>query len=39
VMLPVIVTVVEDFGALVGRFFGWVRSRFSRRSVAVPAQG
>jgi HAE1 family hydrophobic/amphiphilic exporter-1 len=31
VLLPVIVTVVEDAGALIGRFFGWLRDRFTRR--------
>jgi HAE1 family hydrophobic/amphiphilic exporter-1 len=31
VLLPVIVTVVEDTGALIGRFFGWLRDRFTRR--------
>ena len=38
VLLPVIVTVVEDTGALIGRAFGWVGSKFSRRrEVTQPA--
>jgi HAE1 family hydrophobic/amphiphilic exporter-1 len=37
VMLPVIVTVVEDTGALIGRGFTWIRGRFARRAVEQTA--
>ena len=36
VMLPVIVTVVEDTGALIGRAFGWIGTRMGRRPVEQP---
>jgi HAE1 family hydrophobic/amphiphilic exporter-1 len=37
VMLPVIVTVVEDTGALIGRFFAWIGGRFRRQPVGQAA--